>query len=719
MAAETHVGPQLTLPQDSTPSDDWPTYHKDLLRSGYDPAFPNFTSASLHWKSSTLDGYVYAEPLIVGTAVIVATERNSLYELNASTGQTVWHINLGTPVNGGVLPCGDINPSGITGAPVIDVAGKTIFVVAFLSAPSLHHQLFALDLDTGNVKFSRPIDPSGADPTVQQQRAALALSNGYVYVAYGGLDGDCGRYHGWLTASKTDGTGPLISYMVPTGREGAIWGGGDGPVVDSLGNIFVATGNSEATSTFDRGDGVIKLSAATTGSIMELDYFAPSNWATLNSQDLDLGSTEPRFLNSSSLFQIGKEGVGYVLNSTRLGQIGGQLYDAQVCNGAFGGLAYDSPYLVIPCTNGLATLKINFGSGQPFTVVWRGPDFVTGPPIIAGDAVWDVDVSDGLIYAFNLTNGHQLFQDAIGTPPTHFNSLSAGDGQIFVSTGPQLRAYVPLPPQLFVTPQTPQNGTASSSGYPTLLVKVTNPYAAPVAGVNVTLYVNGASICTNVLSSATGVALCPFEVTTAGTYYWNGTAQKTGFRSAVAPQTTFTLTAGPVVYQIPLEKGWNLISIPIVPANTAIGTVLGSQVAGGNLTAVWSYQNGKWLSSTFSGGKLSGSLTSMQDGFGYWIYMTKPDNLFVVGSVFPPLPSTPPSYTLGVGWNLVGFKPQPAVGPETVGAYLSSITEKINANSVWVYDNPSGSWIRADPSYVLHPGQAFWVLVTTSTILRP
>lgn len=722
MAAETHIGPRLTIAQDSKPADDWPTYHKDMLRSGYDPAFPNFTTASLHWKSTTLDGNVYAEPLIVGTAVIVATERNSLYELNAITGQTVWHINLGTPVNGGVLPCGDINPSGITGTPVIDAAEKTVFVVAFLSAPSLHHELFALDLDTGHVKFSRPIDPSTADPTVQQQRAALTLSNGYVYVAYGGLDGDCGQYHGWLTASKTDGTGPLISYMVPTGREGAIWGGGDGPVVDSLGNLFVATGNGEPTSTFDFGDAVIKLSAATTGSIRELDYFAPNNWAALDSEDLDLGSTEPRFLNSTSLFQIGKQGVGYVLNATSLGRIGGQLNETQVCNdsgGAFGGLAYASPYLVIPCDNGLVTLKINFGSGPPYTVAWRGPGFETGPPIIAGNAVWDVDVSDGLIDAFNLTNGQQLFQDTIGIPPTHFNSVSAGDGQIFVSKGPQVRAYVPLPPQLFVTPQTPQNGTASGSGYPTLLVKVTNPNAAPVAGANVTIYVNGIAICTSVMSSTTGVAFCAFEVTSTGTYYWNGTAQKTGFRSAVAPQTTFTLTAGPVVYQIPLEKGWNLISIPIVPANAAIGTVLGSQVAGGNITVVWSYQNGKWLSSTFSGGKLSGSLTAMQDGFGYWIYMTKPDNLFVVGSIFPLPPATLPGYTLAVGWNLVGFKPQPAVGTETVGTYLSSITGNINANSVWVYDNPSGSWIRVDPSYVLHPGQALWVLVTTSTILRP
>ncbi len=398
------IKPQQTIvPQDPT-SDDWPTYHRDMLRSGYDPNFPQFTSSvQLNWTSTTLDGDVYAEPLVVGADVVVATEENSIYELNAATGQILWTRNLGTPVNGAVLLCGDINPSGITGTPVIDVAGRTIFVVAFLASPSLHHQLFAVDLDTGAVKFQMGIDPSGSDPTVQQQRGALALANGYVYVPYGGLDGDCGSYHGRLAATSTNGEGPVFGYQVPTGNAGAIWGGGDGPVVDQTGNLLVATGNSFSTSTFDYGDAVLKLSPATNPPITMIDYFAPSNWAALNGGDLDLGSTEPVTLSSSYLFQIGKEGVGDVLNATHLGGIGGELYSTQVCNsggGAFGGLAYFSPYLIVPCNNGLVALQVTLGSSPSFSVAWRGPTYFTGPPIVAGNAVWDVDVSHGKIYAF-------------------------------------------------------------------------------------------------------------------------------------------------------------------------------------------------------------------------------------------------------------------------------------------------------------------------------
>ena len=730
IAAKPSIGLQNRLVEyGNAPSDDWPTYHRDMFRSGYDPAFAPFSSAILHWRSSSLDGDVYAEPLIVGTTVIVGTEANSLYDLNATTGQIVWHINLGTPVNAGDLGCpGDINPSGITSTPVIDVNGRTIFVVAFLQAPSIHHELFAVDLDTGNIKFQLTIDPQSANfPVIyQQQRAALALSDGYVYVAYGGLDGDCGPYHGWLAATNTNGLGSVISYQVPTGREGAIWGGGDGPVVDQSGDVLVATGNSDATSTFDWGDAVLKLSPASNPPISLLDWFAPSNWATLNSQDLDLGSTEPMILSSTILFQIGKEGVGYLLNANNLGEYnsgayGGQLYAHDVCNGggAYGGLAYVSPYLVIPCDNGLVALQVNLTPTPSFSVAWNGPNYVAGPPIIAGDAVWDVDVSDGMIYAFNLTNGQTIFQDTIGSLPTHFNSLSAGDGQVFVAASRHVLAYLPEPLQLSVTPQTPPDGSDARGGYQVLVAKVTSPGAVPVEGANVTMYVNGTSICTNQMSSSTGLVTCPFEVFSAGTYYWNETAQKTGFDSAVSPQTTFAFTAGPVVYQIPLVAGWNLISTPIIPSSTSLSSVLASQIAGGNFTVIWSYQNGKWFEASLSGGKLSGTLTTFQDGYGYWIYMTKPDSVFVVGNIISPPPATPPSYSLTLGWNLVGFKPEPTIGDEPVGTYLSSITGQYYANSVLIYDNSAQSWIRADPSYMLQPGQAIWIMMNSPATLQP
>src|SRR5581483_1059938 len=100
---------------------------------------------------------------------IVVTEANSVYALNRGTGAVVWQKNLGAAVSGKSLPCGNIDPSGITGTPVVDAGAGTIDVVAFL-ADGAHHELFALDLAGGAVRWHRPIDPPGLSPKVEQER---------------------------------------------------------------------------------------------------------------------------------------------------------------------------------------------------------------------------------------------------------------------------------------------------------------------------------------------------------------------------------------------------------------------------------------------------------------------------------------------------------------------------------------------------------------------
>jgi predicted GH43/DUF377 family glycosyl hydrolase len=172
------------------------------------------------------------------------------------------------------------------------------------------------------------------------------------------------------------------------------------------------------------------------------------------------------------------------------------------------------------------------------------------------------------------------------------------------------------------------------------------------------------------------------------------------------------------VAAIPLASGWNLVSTPVVPSNAAIVSVLGS-FASNEVTVVWGYvgtgSTRSWASYRPGSG---GALTTINDGNGYWIYMRYPDTLFVGGNIIPPA-STPPSYPLSAGWNLIGFKPQPTVANETVGAYLSSIAGKYDSSNVWILDNSSGNWIRAQDSTWLVPGQAMWILMTAPGTLRP
>jgi outer membrane protein assembly factor BamB len=408
---------------------DWTTYHHDNSRTGNAGAV-SVSTAEQGWVSQGLDGRVYAEPLAFDGEVLVATENDSVYALSAQTGAVVWRTHVGTPVSGSTLPCGDIDPSGITGTPVIDPATGVMYLVAFESPAS--HTLVALNTANGKVVFTRPADPSGADPRVEQQRAALSLANGMVYWLFGGLDGDCGQYHGWVVGLNLNGTGNILAYQVPTNREGGIWGP-SGAVVDSAGDVFVATGNGDSSTSYDHGDSVIELSP----TLQELGYFAPSNWAQLNQADADLGSAGPAAVGQGLLFQIGKEGVGYLLNSTNLGGIGGQVFSKGICSSAFGGVAASGDDVFVPCTDGLVEIAL---SGQSFTTAWRAPSFPAGPPIVTGNVVWTLDVSTGMLHGFDVTTGKALFSFNTGQV-TRFTTPMSAYGELFVAAGDAVYSF--------------------------------------------------------------------------------------------------------------------------------------------------------------------------------------------------------------------------------------------------------------------------------------
>jgi outer membrane protein assembly factor BamB len=411
-------------------SSSWVTYHRNLARTGLDPTSPALGKVRHTWTRQ-LDGQVYAEPLVASGRVFAATEGDSLYALDAGTGRVRWRARLGTPVDGSTLPCGNIDPSGITGTPAVDAANGTVYVVGFLRPAQ--HVLFAVDLATGRVRWRRPIDPPGADPKVHQQRAALAVSRGRVYVAYGGLFGDCGNYHGWVVSVPESGpNGTLQSFKVPTQREGAIWAT-SGPAVDAGGNLFVSTGNGSSTSSFDFGNSVIRLSPSLHGTA----YWAPANVANLNAHDTDLGSTGPLLIPGGRVFIIGKEGVGYLLDASRLGGIGGQLASRSICGGAFGASAYANGFVYVPCVNGLTAVR---ATSNGLTQAWRGPGFRAGPPIVAGGAVWTVDLDSGVLYALDARTGSVRFQAGIDHP-AQFSSPTAAGKWIYVGGGSRVLAF--------------------------------------------------------------------------------------------------------------------------------------------------------------------------------------------------------------------------------------------------------------------------------------
>jgi len=412
-------------PTPSTPptGSDWTTYHKDNARDGNATDLAALSTLSIAWNAA-LDGNVYGQPLVVGGRIYAATENDTVYELNPTNGAVVWSTHVGTPVALSTLPCGNINPLGITSTMVYDPATNRLFAVAETTGGI--HTLFGFNATTGAVEVQVEVEPPLGTPNAHLQRPALTLLNGRIYIAFGGLLGDCAQYVGSVVSLTTAGTARQ-SYAVPTTREGAIWGTA-GPAVMGTTQLY-SVGNGEATSgAYDGSDSVIALSP----DLQRTDFFAPTDWARQNAGDADLGSMSPALVGQF-VYWDGRAGIGYVLRQGNLGGIGGQV--SQLNNGcrAFGGSAVSGNTIYLPCSSGPRAVTIS--STGTATELWRAPTGVpaAGSPTIGGGAVWWVDYNGGVLYALNPSTGAVLAQIRIGVAP-HFDSPTLSGNRAYIGT---------------------------------------------------------------------------------------------------------------------------------------------------------------------------------------------------------------------------------------------------------------------------------------------
>jgi outer membrane protein assembly factor BamB len=442
----------------------WTTYHHDGTRSGYDPDSVSPVTPTQAWQTNpALDGLIYAEPLVYGSRVYVATQNDSVYALDAATGAVLWQRSAGTPVKAdnapkpGNPPCGNIVPRiGILSTPVIDPANNTIYVVGKTwdgqNPATIQHRLFGYDLTSGKPApgLPRTVDPPGSDPKVQQQRGSLALVGNQIVIPFGGQAGDCPTYWGWLVGTRENGAGPLVTYQAsaptptdPRSYGAGIWGGGNAPAVDAAGNIFVATGNGSYTSAeYNYSGSVLRLDA----SLKLVDFWAPANWLELDYRDADIGSSEPLPLANGLLFQIGKEGAGYLLRAGSLGGVGAapaarlqicptSVTDNSVAEAFGGGVYYPATgKIYVACHAGLQAVDVSVDPQAPsmtLTPGWKPTDIGVGPPIIAGGSVWVALWESGHLLSLDPQNGAVKF-DAPLVDFQHFTTPGAGGGRLFV-----------------------------------------------------------------------------------------------------------------------------------------------------------------------------------------------------------------------------------------------------------------------------------------------
>ncbi len=404
-------------------STEWHGYHRDAGHSGYDASVPPAGRLSVAWRAA-LDGRVYGAAVTAGGLALVATENNTVYGLRLSNGSLAWVRHLGTPVPRSMLPCGNIDPLGITGTPVFDLLTHQVFVVTTTwNGSSIRHTLVGLDAATGAVRTTQAVDPPGQNPLVENQRGALALSRGRVLVTFGGHAGDCGPFHGWLVSAPVTGRGAVTRFRAGSSGEAGMWQAA-GPSVDTAGNVYVVTGNGAATGgSWDGSDAVIKLDPV---SLRLLAYFAPTTWPQDNAADADLGSSGAALVGSRIWIQ-GKTSHGFVLDQGNLGGIGHYVSTtASACAAQFGGAAVHGAAVYAPCTDGLRRLTIS--SGGAITLGWKAPSAVTGSPVVGGGDVWSLDVGSGVLYALAEGTGAVTGSITVGSvsrfaSPTLYGSL--------------------------------------------------------------------------------------------------------------------------------------------------------------------------------------------------------------------------------------------------------------------------------------------------------
>jgi Bacterial Ig-like domain (group 3)/MBG domain (YGX type)/PQQ enzyme repeat len=295
------------------------------------------------------DGEIFAQPLYVSNltingavhnVVFVASMRNTIYAIDATSGTVLWSQNYGTPIYPPDVET-DQNVSwstriGILSTPVIDPATNYMYFVEGiepLGTTNVSYQLNAIDITTGEPVHGSPVTISGSyqtadltapitfNATIENQRPALGLANGNVYIAFSSHE-DQNAYHGWVFAYSISTLAQTGVYSDTTiGTLGGIWQAGQGPAIDANGNVYYSTGNGSFGLTPNdlpqTGNSFIKLSP----NLALEDYFTPSDSAANNSYDWDLGAGGLMLLpNTNYAVGGGKPGILFMADTTNMGK---------------------------------------------------------------------------------------------------------------------------------------------------------------------------------------------------------------------------------------------------------------------------------------------------------------------------------------------------------------------------------------------------------------
>lgn len=423
----------------------WPTYGYDVSRDNFNPsetALGTGTVGSLHllWTHDlgavAMDEPAFAAGLDIGgtstDVVFIGSEHGRVVALDAATGAVIWRRYLGTHTSGcGFTPDGVY---GVSGTPVLDRANNRLFVADGAG------KLYALSMTTGATLKGWPITIT-SHPGRLHEYSGMTLFKGRLYPTFASYC-DITPYHGFVSEVDVS-THKVRHRWYPDGSGGpsggGVWSYGGVSVSPSTGNVYVATGNAIASNqSYGYANHVVRLSATLT--------VQASDGPGVTIGDSDFGSTPMLYQAPGCHPQFAvenKDGVLFVYDRSSTSSIDhGPIQKIQVAaaDGSFIGVtAYDRATNMLFVSNssdgdyqhGLVAFQV---ASCKLKEVWNqsvGAGGPTADPVVANGVVYFA-TPDGGLFAYDETDGAQLWTDALGAPVVA--SPLVADGVLYVAT---------------------------------------------------------------------------------------------------------------------------------------------------------------------------------------------------------------------------------------------------------------------------------------------
>ncbi len=432
--------------------------------------------------TATYTADMWASPLYIENgpggkgAFFAVTTANNVIAFDETSGAALWTRSIGTAATGGGGQCSRaINPLGILSTPVIDAQTRTIYVAGAIGDATgiTGHIASAISIEDGTVRDGWPVNVGTAanfDAKYHNQRSALSLVGGILYVAYGGFVGDCNNYHGRVVAINTSNR--MAAGWATGGVGEAIWAPG-GLASDGNG-VFAVTGNRTMGDSATHADSeeIVRVTGMATVARDTANMFFPSSWRNMDSSDADFGVINSVYVEvagatpSTILVGLTKDGHMFLLNSKNLGGMGGQLVDFQVASGAMSiygaptayrtamgthvAFAAKNPSMCPAAAGSAAVVSVLIPAGAPPMprVQWCAPmgGDLTGPIATTTDGTTDAVVwymSNGKLTAVDGDTGTSVFTSTDTCAVTRWTSPIAVKGRIVVGGTRQLCSWSP------------------------------------------------------------------------------------------------------------------------------------------------------------------------------------------------------------------------------------------------------------------------------------